>query len=52
MLKSAGHTRAEQAAATIWQTLHQPHLAADPVTTRTKARLMLTLLAQLQPLME
>jgi transposase len=52
VLKSAGHTRAEQAAATIWQTLHQPHLVADPVTTRTKARLMLALLAQLQPLME
>src|SRR5215212_5364507 len=48
-LKHAGHTRATQAAATIYQTLHQPHLLADDVTTRTKARLMLALLAQLEP---
>lgn len=41
ILKQAGHTRAVQAAATIAQTLHQPHLLADAVTTRTKARLML-----------
>jgi transposase len=52
VLTQAGHTRAEAAARKIWQTLHQPHLVADPVTTRTKARLMLALLAQLQPLME
>jgi transposase len=52
ILKQAGHPRAAPTAATIWQTLHQPHLVADPVTTRTKARLMLALLAQLQPLME
>ncbi len=52
ILKQAGHTRAAQAAATIAQTLHQPHLLADAVTTRTKARLMLALLAQLGPLMQ
>jgi hypothetical protein len=52
ILKAAGHTRAEQAAQAIYQTLHQPHLLADAVTTRTKARLMLNLLAQLEPLMQ
>jgi transposase len=52
ILKQAGHTRAAQAARAIYQTLHQPHLLADEVTTRTKARLMLALLAQLEPVME
>jgi transposase len=52
VLTQAGHTRAGAAASKIAQTLQQPHLVADPVTTRTKARLMLALLAQLQPLME
>jgi hypothetical protein len=52
ILKAAGHTRAEQAALAIYQTVHQPHLLADAVTTRTKARLMLNLLAQLEPLMQ
>jgi len=51
VLKQAGHTRAAQAGATIAQTLQQPHLVADPITTRTKARLMLALLAQLEPVM-
>jgi transposase len=52
VLKQAGHTRAAPAAATIHQQLDQPHLVADAVTTRTKARLLLALLAQLQPVME
>ena len=51
-LKAAGHTRATQVAPQLWQALQQPQLQADPVTTRTKARLMLALLAQLQPVME
>src|SRR6266508_3161056 len=51
-LKTAGHTRAAQAARTIHQQLQQPHLVADAVTTRTKARLLLALLAQLQPVMD
>jgi hypothetical protein len=51
-LKAAGHTRARQVAPQLWQALQPPQLQADPVTTRTKARLMLALLAQLQPLME
>ena len=51
-LKAAGHTRASQVAPQLWQTLQLLQLQADPVTTRTKARLMLALLAQVQPLME
>jgi transposase len=52
VLKQAGHTRAAPAAVTIHQQLQQPQLVADAVTTRTKARLTLALLAQLQPVME
>lgn len=52
LLKQAGHIRAEHAAATIHQQQHQPHLVADAMTTRTKARLLLALLAQLQSVME
>jgi transposase len=52
ILKSAGHTRTTAAAATIHQQLHQPHLIADAITTLTKARLTLGLLAQLQPVIE
>jgi transposase len=50
-LKAAGHSRAAQVAPTIWQTLQHEQLLADAVTTRTKARLMLALLDQLQPLL-
>ena len=52
LLKQAGHPTATQATATITSVLARPHLVADAVTTRTKARLMLALVAQLQPLME
>lgn len=51
-LKQAGHTRARTAAASIFEALHQPHLYANEVTTRTKSRLMLALVAQLLPLIE
>ena len=51
-LKQAGHTRAEKRAARIFEKLHQPHLSANEVTTRTKSRLMLALVAQLLPLLE
>lgn len=37
---------------TIYQTLHQPHLQADEITTRTKSRLLLTLVKQLRPVVE
>jgi transposase len=50
-LKTVGHTRAEAVARAIWHRLRQPHLTADPVTTRTKARLMLALVGQLRPLL-
>jgi transposase len=52
VLKNAGHTTAKQVAPKIFQTLHQPHLTANAITTRTKSRLMLTLVAQLVPLVE
>jgi len=51
-LKAAGHRRAVQTATKIRQVLQQPQLTADAVTTRTKMRLMLALIAQLQPLMD
>jgi transposase len=41
-----------KAAQRLWNQLHTtPHLHADPVTTRAKARLMLALVSQLVPLM-
>jgi transposase len=52
VLKNAGHTTAKQVAPKIFQTLHQPHLTATAITTRTKSRLMLALVAQLLPLIE
>jgi transposase len=52
VLKQAGHTRAEAVARTIFQTLQQEQLTADAITTRTKARLMLALLAQLESVMQ
>jgi transposase len=52
VLSEAGHTTAEKGVPKIYETLHQPHLSADEVTTRTKARLMQALVAQLLPLVE
>jgi transposase len=52
VLKQAGHPHADQAAARIFSSLHQPHLTADAVTTRTKSRLMLALIRQLLPVLE
>jgi transposase len=52
ILKSAGHTRAKKVAPSIFAQLHQPHLLASAVTTRTKSRLALALMAQLLPLVE
>ena len=40
------------AAQRIYARLHQPHLRADPVTTRVKARLTRALVAQLAPVVE
>ncbi len=47
VLKGAGHPTAEVKARQIHARLRQPQLAADPIVTRTKARLMLTLVGQL-----
>jgi transposase len=52
VLKSAGHTTAEKVAPKIFEQLHQPSLRASAVTTRTKSRLALALIAQLLPLVE
>jgi transposase len=51
-LKQAGHPTAARVAPQVWQRLHQPHLQANAVTTRTKSRLMLALVSQLLPLVE
>lgn len=51
VLKEAGHPCARGAAQKIFDLLHQPHLTADEMTTRTKSRLMLALAAQLVPLL-
>jgi transposase len=52
ILKQAGHTSAGKVAPEIFERLHQPQLVANEVTTRTKSRLMLALVAQLLPLVE
>ncbi len=51
-LKQARHPQAKQVAQQITERLKQPHLVANAITTRTKSRLMLALLAQLEPLIE
>jgi transposase len=52
VLKEAGHPKPSKVAPKIRETLHQPQLHADAITTRTKSRLMLALAAQLLPLIE
>lgn len=52
VLKAGGHKRAASFAPKIYEKLHQPQLEATPVTTRTKCRLMLALVAQLLPLVD
>ncbi|MDQ6644088.1 MAG: IS110 family transposase [Chloroflexota bacterium] len=52
VLKEAGHPTASKVAPKIRETLHQPQLHADAITTRTKSRLMLALVVQLLPLIE
>jgi transposase len=51
-LKQTRYPGARQAAQQIALRLRQPHLRANEITTRTKSRLMLALLAQLEPLMK
>ncbi len=52
VLKEARHPNPKATASKVFEQVHGPHLLADSVTTRTKARLMLALLSQLQPLIE
>lgn len=51
-LKQARYPGASQAAQQMAHRLQQPHLIANEITTRTKSRLMLALLAQLEPLLQ
>lgn len=51
-LKSHKHPKPNQTAAAIYQKLHSSQLKASPVVTRTKARLMIALISQLEPLLE
>ena len=52
VLRQARHPNSTIVAAKIVERVHQPHLQADAVTTRTKSRLMLALVSQLLPLIE
>jgi transposase len=52
VLRQARHPNPTIVAAEIVERLHQPHLQADAVTTRTKSRLMGALVSQLLPLIE
>jgi len=52
VLKRSKHPTAEKTAEGITQQLHQPHLTADEITTRTKSRLLLALIRQLLPVLE
>jgi transposase len=51
-LRRAKHSNPIPVAAEIVERLHQSHLQADAVTTRTKSRLMQALVSQLLPLLE
>lgn len=52
LLKQARYPGARQKAQQLVQQLQQPALQATEITTRTKARLMLALVAQLEPLLK
>jgi transposase len=45
VLQHAGHTTAHKVAPQIFETLHQPQLVANAITTRTKSRLMVALVS-------
>jgi transposase len=51
LLKQAGHTTGRSVALKICEQLQEEQLVADPITVRTKSRLMLALVAQLSPLL-
>jgi transposase len=52
VLRQARHPNPRVVTAKIVERVHQPHLQADAVTTRTKSRLMGALVSQLLPLIE
>ncbi|HEY1348087.1 MAG TPA: IS110 family transposase [Ktedonobacteraceae bacterium] len=52
LLKQAGHPTPDKVATTIVKAVKPPQLRADPITIKTKSRLMLALVAQLLPLIE
>ena len=53
LLRAPPHCPGAAAAAhRVQAPVHAPPLPADPVTTRTKARLLLVLVGQLEPLLE
>ncbi|MEW6229655.1 MAG: IS110 family transposase, partial [Bacillota bacterium] len=52
LLKRHGHPRPNSTAEHIMHKLREPHLEADAITVRTKARLMLALVSQLAPLLD
>jgi transposase len=52
VLRRAKPSNPTPVATTIFERLHQPHLQADAVITRTTSRLMLVLVSQLVPLIE
>jgi hypothetical protein len=52
LLRQQRHPQPQRTAARIYSQVHQPQLQADPVTTRTKSRLMLVLVGQLALLVE
>ncbi|HEY4384246.1 MAG TPA: IS110 family transposase, partial [Ktedonobacteraceae bacterium] len=52
LLKQVRYPGAKQAALQMAERLKQPHLLANAITMRTKSRLMLALLAQLEPLIK
>jgi transposase len=51
VLRQGHHSNPRHVAPQIWQALHEPHLQADAITTRTKARLLQALICQLLPLL-
>jgi transposase len=51
-LRLARHPHPERKAQEIWQLVQAPQLHPDTITQRTKARLMLALVAQLEPVMQ
>jgi len=52
VLRQTKYPNPTPVAASIFERLHQPHLQANAVVTRSKARLMLALVSQLLPLVE